>query len=89
MDGVDTALVAVVTLLVQVAKGIPAVHRRRWLWPLLGVGLGIAAIYVRAGLPADPTLAWQGVLTGLASLGLYSGIKSELEHLGDSGAESR
>jgi hypothetical protein len=72
MDALDVGLVAVVTILVQMLKPIPAIAARHYLVPPLAVALGIVAAYARAGFPADAGLVWGGLVAGLASCGLFA-----------------
>lgn len=70
----DAVLVPVVIGLTQVAKAAGATSR---LAPAIGVALGIGLKFALFALPsahADTLLA--GVVIGLMSLGLYSGVKA-------------
>jgi hypothetical protein len=67
-------LVPVVISLVQVFKlsGFPSQFA-----PLISLLLGVAVVFIVDGAPVS-TLILQGILVGLTSSGLFSGVKSTL-----------
>ena len=79
MDAWDDSLVPVVLLVVAGCKRVPWVKANDWTLFFLSLAVGIAAIYVKAGFPDDPTLAWTGLKVGAMASGLYSGAKKQLE----------
>lgn len=77
-DPITAALVLtpIVTGAVEAIKRIPGVALRSWLLPFLAIaaGVGLSSVWT-------PELAWRdevqaGVMSGLASSGLFSGAKA-------------
>jgi hypothetical protein len=78
MDATTAIVLPVLVAVVQALKAVPTLRERTWLLPFASMALGVAAVYVAAGFPDDPGLAWTGVVLGLAASGLYDAGRGSL-----------
>jgi len=76
MNGTVLFLTPIIVGLVQVGKkmGIPARY-----CPLLAVFLGIGVSFVYQPIPNYPEALIEGIMAGLASVGLFSGARSVIK----------
>jgi len=66
-------LVAVVFALMEAVKRIPVLSPagRRWILPWIAIALGVGLVLMESPTPT-PSLALEGIVLGLAAMGLYS-----------------
>lgn len=75
----DVVLLPILMAVVQAIKAVPFLRDRTWLLPFASMALGVAAVYVAAGFPADGSLVWPGCVLGLAACGLYDATRGSVK----------